>query len=61
MAHTKPAKRLRCRLGIHKPVLRSDADARWYECEHCEKFCPNVTSANRYPPGGTGDDGGGGA
>ena len=56
MTRPKSRRRLRCRLGIHKPVLRSDADVRWHECEHCNRFCPDVTMANRYPPGGTGND-----
>jgi hypothetical protein len=53
-------KSLYCWVGIHKWVTRTNADARWQECGHCGKFSGKVVTANRFPPGGSGDSGSGG-
>jgi len=52
---------LRCRIGLHTLVTRSEAGARWQECSRCGRYTHQVDMSNRYPPSGTGEDGGGGA
>ena len=38
-------KRLRCRLGIHKYVLRlNDTGERFHECKYCQHFDPRSSS-----------------
>lgn len=47
MTTTTPSrkKRLRCRLGMHKYVLRvSDDGGRFHECAHCGHFDPRSGS-----------------
>jgi hypothetical protein len=60
MGQSERGKSLRCRLGIHTWVTRVNADARWQECGRCGKVSPRVVMANRFPPSGMGEDGGGG-
>lgn len=60
MGQCEQGKSLRCRFGIHTWVTRVNADARWQECGRCGKYSYKVVMANRFPPSGAGDDGGGG-
>ena len=53
-------KSIRCWIGSHTWVTRVNADARWQECGRCGKYSRKVVMANRFPPSGTGDGGGGG-
>jgi len=59
MGQGNQGKSLHCRLGIHKWVTRVNAGARWQECGRCGKYSGKVVQANRFPPGGMGDGGGG--
>jgi hypothetical protein len=61
MGQDKRGRSFRCRFGLHTLVTRVNAGARWQECGRCGKYSPRVAMANRFPPSGTGDDGGGGA
>lgn len=54
------SKTLRCRIGSHTWVTRANAGARWQERGRCGKYSNKVVAANRFPPGGFGDAGGGG-
>lgn len=54
--HGKP---LRCWIGSHTWVTRTEAGARWQECGRCGKYSPRVALANRFPPSGTGESPGG--
>jgi hypothetical protein len=41
-----PRKRLLCRLGSHRYVLRTNAESgeHWHECRYCGRFDPRSTS-----------------
>lgn len=57
MGRSTQGKSLCCRLGIHTWVTPTSADARWRECGRCGTYRASVVSANRFPPGGSGDGG----
>lgn len=59
MGQDDQRKPLRCRFGLHIWVTRKNVDARWQECGRCGKYSGKVVVASRFPPGGTGDGGGG--
>jgi hypothetical protein len=61
MGQGEQGKSLRCWIGIHTWVTRVNAGARWEECGRCGKYIHKVVMANRFPPSGMGEDGGGGA
>ena len=61
MANGERRKSLRGRFGLHTLVTRSEAGARWQECSRCGRYTHQVDMSIRYPPSGTGEDGGGGA
>jgi hypothetical protein len=43
-------KRFRCRLGIHKWVLRvNDEGGQYYECRYCGKYHDTGQAIMRYP------------
>lgn len=44
MATTTTRKRLRCRLGMHKYVLKVNEGERYHECQYCGKFDPRSSS-----------------
>lgn len=50
---------LRCQIGMHTWTTRVNANARWQECARCGKYSGKVVVNSRFPPGGTGDGGGG--
>ncbi len=58
MGQVDQEKSLRCWIGMHTWVTRVNADARWQECGRCGKYSVKVVVSNRFPPGGTGEDGG---
>jgi hypothetical protein len=60
MGQSTQGKSLRCWIGSHTWVTRVNAGARWQECGRCGKYSGKVVVANRFPPSGTGDGGGGG-
>lgn len=43
-------RRFRCRVGMHKFVLKVSDDARYHECQYCGKYDDNTNSGNG--PGG---------
>ena len=44
---TSPKKRLLCRMGIHKYVLRvNDEGGRFHECRYCRHFDPRSSSSS---------------
>jgi hypothetical protein len=61
MGQGEQGRSLRCWIGIHTLVTRVNAGARWQECGRCGKYSRKVVMGNRFPPSGTGDDGGGGS
>lgn len=61
MGHDDQVKPLRCWIGMHAWVTRTNAGSRWQECGHCGKYSGRVVTANRFPPGGMGDGSGGSA
>lgn len=61
MGQTEQGKTLGCWLSLHAWVTRVNADARWQECRRCGKYKTGVAMSNRFSPGGTGDDAGGGS
>ncbi len=59
MGQSEQGRSLRCQLGVHTWATCVNAGARWQECRRCGKYRPRLIMANRFPPSGTGDDGGG--
>jgi ferredoxin-like protein FixX len=52
-------KRLRCTIGLHRWTTRANGNVSYEECVHCGKYRKQGAMANRFPPGGMGDSGGG--
>lgn len=59
MEQDEKRKTLRCWVGAHRWVTRTNAGARWQECARCGRYSNKVTVAPRFPPGGTGASAGG--
>ena len=47
---TSPRKRLLCRIGIHKYVLRVSDGERYHECTYCQHFDPHSSSVGGFIP-----------
>jgi len=60
MEQGEQRKTLRCWVGAHRWVTRTNAGARWQECGRCGRYSKKVRVAHRFPPGGTGISAGGG-
>ncbi len=43
---TRAGRRLRCRLGLHKYVLRESDGEKYDECEYCGKYDDNTAGGH---------------